>query len=348
MAAMAPVISPTWATMRSSDWPVSPTNFTPSPTCWLLAVISALISLAAAAERWARARTSLATTAKPRPASPARAASTPAFRASRLVWNAISSITPMIWPIWLDEVSIAAIAVTACFTIAPECSASMRAWRTTSLACPAPPAVRVTVAVISSNAAAVCSRLAACCSVRRDRSSAAWVISPVPERMALVLAITVAMVSFNWPTAALKSVRSRSYSGAKRCSIMQVRSPEASRARLAPSPSTTTACCAAASARSASVRVRSAAAALRIVSASASSRSFSMAASLNTCTAWLISPISSRRARNGTSTDRSPADSAPVLRANWARVRPMERQSSRPRPPASSKQGSATKVKMPA
>ena len=42
-------------------------------------------------------RTSSATTAKPRPASPARAASMAALRASRLVWSAMSDMTPMIW-----------------------------------------------------------------------------------------------------------------------------------------------------------------------------------------------------------------------------------------------------------
>src|SRR5690606_41931729 len=47
------------------------------------------MSLAAAAERWARVRTSAATTAKPRPCSPARAASTAAFRARMLVWKAM-------------------------------------------------------------------------------------------------------------------------------------------------------------------------------------------------------------------------------------------------------------------
>ncbi len=40
------------------------------------------------------------TTAKPRPCSPARAASMAAFKASRFVWSAISSIVPMISPIW--------------------------------------------------------------------------------------------------------------------------------------------------------------------------------------------------------------------------------------------------------
>src|SRR5258708_31350963 len=44
-------------------------------------VISALISRAAAALRWARERTSPATTAKPLPCSPARAASTAALSA---------------------------------------------------------------------------------------------------------------------------------------------------------------------------------------------------------------------------------------------------------------------------
>jgi hypothetical protein len=57
-----------------------------------------LISRAASAERWARLRTSLATTAKPRPCSPARAASTAAFSARMLVWKAMPSMVPMMSP----------------------------------------------------------------------------------------------------------------------------------------------------------------------------------------------------------------------------------------------------------
>ena len=69
-----------------SVW-VAATMWPPLSTLSTQAVISTLISLAAVALRWARARTrtSAATTAKPRPWSPARAASTAAFNASMLV-----------------------------------------------------------------------------------------------------------------------------------------------------------------------------------------------------------------------------------------------------------------------
>lgn len=46
--------------------------------------------------------TSSATTAKPLPASPARAASIAAFNASKFVWSAISLITFKIFPIWAE------------------------------------------------------------------------------------------------------------------------------------------------------------------------------------------------------------------------------------------------------
>jgi hypothetical protein len=46
-------------------------------------------------------------------ASPARAASTPALRASRLVWKAISSTTPMIWQMLCEDFSMRVMASTA-------------------------------------------------------------------------------------------------------------------------------------------------------------------------------------------------------------------------------------------
>ena len=50
------------------------------------------ISLDASADRCARVLTSSATTAKPRPCSPALAASIAAFNASKLVWSEIPLI----------------------------------------------------------------------------------------------------------------------------------------------------------------------------------------------------------------------------------------------------------------
>ena len=65
-------------------------------------------------------RTSSATTAKPRPASPARAASIAAFRASRFVWSAIPVIVSPTTPIRAENVSScernASVSETASFT----------------------------------------------------------------------------------------------------------------------------------------------------------------------------------------------------------------------------------------
>jgi len=77
------------------------------------------MSLAACDERCARLRTSDATTAKPRPASPARAGFPAALSARAVVAVPISSITLMMSEILRDDSSIRAIASTACATTAP-------------------------------------------------------------------------------------------------------------------------------------------------------------------------------------------------------------------------------------
>ena len=82
--------------------PASSTSCEPCSTRATLSVISDLISLAASALRWARPRTSAATTANPRPCSPALAASTAAFKARMLVWKAMLSITLMMSAIFLE------------------------------------------------------------------------------------------------------------------------------------------------------------------------------------------------------------------------------------------------------
>jgi len=65
--------------------------------------MSCLISFAASALLCASVRTSVATTAKPRPCVPARAASTAALSASMFVWKAMPSMTVMMSAIFFDE-----------------------------------------------------------------------------------------------------------------------------------------------------------------------------------------------------------------------------------------------------
>ena len=82
-----------------------------------------LISFAAVAERCDNVRTSAATTAKPRPCSPARAASTAAFSASRLVWKAIESMTSMMLVILRLDVVMSFMASMVSRMTALPCSA---------------------------------------------------------------------------------------------------------------------------------------------------------------------------------------------------------------------------------
>ena len=73
------------ATISRMVWPALATSAPPDSTRSTDSPMSVLISFAASAERVASKRTSDATTAKPRPCSPARAASTAALSAKILV-----------------------------------------------------------------------------------------------------------------------------------------------------------------------------------------------------------------------------------------------------------------------
>src|SRR5208337_5108591 len=69
---------------------------------WMASILR-LMSSVALAVSFANSFTSLATTAKPLPASPARAASMVAFRANRLVCWAIEVMTLITWPISAED-----------------------------------------------------------------------------------------------------------------------------------------------------------------------------------------------------------------------------------------------------
>ena len=103
--------------IRSKARRVSSAIDTPEATRCDASSIRSLLSRAARADRPARLRTSCATTAKPRPYCPARAASTAAFKARRFVWKAISSITLMILAISSEDDRIASIACTIPITL---------------------------------------------------------------------------------------------------------------------------------------------------------------------------------------------------------------------------------------
>ncbi len=117
----------TLATMSAMVLPAWSTSSEPSATLPTESSIKCLISFAAPAERCANVRTSEATTAKPRPCSPARAASTAAFKAKILVWKAMPSMTEMISAIFFDDTSMPDMVVTTCATTSPPCEATVAA-----------------------------------------------------------------------------------------------------------------------------------------------------------------------------------------------------------------------------
>ena len=97
---MAAVLSPMRVALLTISSKSSFTCFSDSAlvvTCRTVLSRSTWVFLAASAARLARFFTSSATTANPAPASPARAASTAAFRARRLVWKAMESMVVIIF-----------------------------------------------------------------------------------------------------------------------------------------------------------------------------------------------------------------------------------------------------------
>ncbi|OIQ65869.1 hypothetical protein GALL_525680 [mine drainage metagenome] len=163
--------------------PAVSTCLVPSAVLLTESVISSLISFAAEAERCARLRTSPATTAKPRPCSPARAASTAAFNARMLVWKAMPSITEMMSSIFLALLLIALMVLTTSDTTLPPLTAIPEAAIASWLACLAFSALFFTVEASCSMLAAVSSSDEACCSVRLERSLLPEAISPAAVLM---------------------------------------------------------------------------------------------------------------------------------------------------------------------
>ncbi len=132
--------------------------------------MSVLISLAAPDERWASVRTSLATTAKPRPCSPARAASTAAFSARMLVWNAMPSMMPTMSAIFVELSWIESMFCTTSRTTWLPLLAMSEALLASVVARWAFCALSLTVSASSFMLDEVSSSEAACCSVRAERS----------------------------------------------------------------------------------------------------------------------------------------------------------------------------------
>ena len=132
-ACVAFSVCATHAAVCSLPWFITDTAF--SAPAWSTSII-ALISCVDSWVRLARVLTSSATTAKPRPCSPARAASIAAFKASRLVWSATPRITskmpPMLALSWWSLLMTSAASWTSRDKISMVFLFSSEIWRTFS------------------------------------------------------------------------------------------------------------------------------------------------------------------------------------------------------------------------
>jgi hypothetical protein len=229
----------TWVTLRTVSsapsmvfW-ASSVSLLPASTVSVDSLMSCLISRAADEVRWDSARTSEATTAKPRPCSPARAASTAAFRARMLVWKAMPSMTPMISLMRRDDSLITCmVRVTSFMASLPRCVTAL-ALLARSAACWADAALLRTVLVICSMDDAVSSRLAACDSVRADRSWLPAAISRVASRMWSTSLRASRTMERRFTLSCARARPMRASSSSPAVSMRSVRSPAAMRLAVA-------------------------------------------------------------------------------------------------------------------
>jgi hypothetical protein len=157
--------------------------------------VSAWISFTASALRCARSRTSAATTAKPRPWSPARAASTAAFSARMFVWKAIPFTASRISPTRRALASILSIVPATCCMRSEACDATSRDWPASSFARRQFSALRRALAASSSMPLAVSSREAACSCVRCVSCALPSTRLPEPATTASALERTCVTIS---------------------------------------------------------------------------------------------------------------------------------------------------------
>ena len=121
----------------STSLRISPIEVTASSTTERIPSTVAVMSLVLFAVRSASFLTSSDTTAKPRPCSPALAASIAAFSASRLVCSAMSLMMPVLWPTRSTDSLTLAIVVLALDTAATIFWPADRLWAMFALHCAA-------------------------------------------------------------------------------------------------------------------------------------------------------------------------------------------------------------------